>query len=131
MFGLEFYYRGGIQSDSPGCTTFGTPTNAISLGETHIPPGSSDSADIVDFWTTQFYFSQMFSTSLFRTLHLDLLQPPTSEYHFLSRTYYSYLFQHLLQIVMKRYSLPCSGDNLWFCREGAHILSQVTPLLPV
>ncbi len=39
VFGLEFYYSGGIQSDHPGCTAFGSPTEIITLGETHIPEG--------------------------------------------------------------------------------------------
>jgi hypothetical protein len=39
VFNLEFYFDEGIQSDHPGRTPLGRPSDAISLGQTHIPPG--------------------------------------------------------------------------------------------
>eukprot|EP01132_Coremiostelium_polycephalum_P002376 gene2376-2938_t len=36
-FGLEWYYGGGILSDSPSQTPYGVPVEAIELGETEIP----------------------------------------------------------------------------------------------
>ena len=36
-YGQEFYFGGGIQCGTPGCTHFGRPLQVIDLGETHIP----------------------------------------------------------------------------------------------
>jgi hypothetical protein len=37
VFGREYFYGGGIQCSSPGCTAAGTPVQIIDLGETVWP----------------------------------------------------------------------------------------------
>ena len=36
VFDKEFYYQGGIQTDSPKTTPFGQPVKEIHLGETEL-----------------------------------------------------------------------------------------------
>ncbi|KAF3341129.1 desumoylating isopeptidase 1 [Carex littledalei] len=37
VYGIEYYFSGGIQQSPAGATPFGTPLRVVNLGETHIP----------------------------------------------------------------------------------------------
>jgi desumoylating isopeptidase 1 len=37
VYGVEYYFSGGIQQSPAGTTAFGTPLRVVDLGVTHIP----------------------------------------------------------------------------------------------